>query len=335
MPMSANSDPTTIPNVLDAAAVRAIVDDAIDDYIASRHARVDAFVDANYRLAASLRLHKRAVGYDLLRAPANVALVLPYLGAQIAGAGLKSAGARRAGRWLATRKMFIDTDVARELGFRLHADLLELPYADGDRRCERDALAERIAADPRLTAALDRLRDSVASHWTDADARARLRTMLLTYTGARTAAADFLNNLLLAGAGASAFQQFTPGALSLGPILATAIAHQAAVAAFPLGAGLGSVWYGIFAATPSAGLVAATTAGVVLLSAVTAAFSGVVTDPLQAALGLHQRRLHRLIDAMKTVLHGDDEAGYRVRDHYVARVFDLIDMLAAAARVAG
>jgi hypothetical protein len=54
----------------------------------------------------------------------------------------------------------------------------------------------------------------------------------------------------------AAFHQLTPGTLTLGPVLAAALAQQAAIASFPLGAGLGGLWYGLFPAAPSAGLVA-------------------------------------------------------------------------------
>ena len=73
-----------------------------------------------------------------------------------------------------------------------------------------------------------------------------------------------------------------------------------------------------------------------LLTAVTAGFAGVVSDPLQRALGLHQRRLHRLIDALGRELKGDSEVAFQVRDHYVARIFDLVDLArATAGRSAG
>jgi hypothetical protein len=321
---------------IDAAEAHAIVGRAIDRYVAARHAEVDAFVDANYGLMGSLRLHRRAIGLDLLRAPANVALVAPHLAAQLAAGVLRRAGAGRAARWLKGRRLFLDTRVARELEWRLHAELLRLPYDDGrGRRSERDALAEEIMADPRLAGALDALAATLLRHRDDPEARARLLAMIGTYTGARSAAAELVNSLALAGAGAAAFKQLTPSVISLGPVLATVLAHEAAVASFPLGPWLGGLWYGhVATVTPSAGLVIGVTGGLMALTATTAAFAGVVGDPIQRALGLHQRRLHRLIDALGDGLRGGGGAAFEVRDHYAARIFDLIDVARAAYRLA-
>jgi hypothetical protein len=317
-----------IPPAIDDAAASAILKRAIERYVAARHGRVEAFVDANYGLLGALRLHRRALGLDLLRAPANVAMLLPYAAMQLGAAGLGGLGARRAGRWLRARKPFFETDVARELTFRLHRDLLELPYDDSRNWTGRDALALSILEEQPLADLLDRLRAETDRPW----ARARVRTMLETYAGARHAAADLFNNALLAGTGAALFQSVTPGTFSLAPVLATALAHQAAVASFPLGAGLGGLWYAWFPAQPSIGLLLGTTGGLILLTAVTAGFSGVIVDPVQRALGLHGRRLHRLIDALGRELCGESAVAFQVRDHYVARIFDLVDLGRAAAR---
>src|SRR5690606_28758066 len=147
--------------------------------------------------------------------------------------------------------------------------------------------------------------------------RAWLTDSLETYTGTRIAAADLANALVALGIGAVGFKQWTPGALSLGPILAQALAHKAAVLSFPLGAGLGGFWYGLFPAAPSVGLTAGITTGLIVLPAVFGAVSGILTDPVQARFGLHHRRLDRLIDCLERELKGQGDSRYAVADHYV------------------
>ena len=324
------STPAVTPT---AAEVQTIVDRAIDRYIAARHAKVATFIDGNYSLIGSLRLHRKALGRDLLRAPANIALALPYLASQLAAAGLDAAGADRLADRLRRQKIFFDTDVARELTWRLHTELLELPYDDGRRRSDHDALAAEILAEGRVAAALESFEAALLRSREDPAFHERLQEKIDTYMQSRTAAAELANNVMLAGAGATLFKQLTPGALSLGPVLAGAIAQQAAIASFPLGAAAGSLWYGLFSATPSAALVTGATGTLLGVGAIVTAFAGVLTDPLQRAFGVHRRRLHRLIDALGVELKGGRQA-FRVRDHYAARIFDLVDLARMAHQVA-
>src|SRR6516225_9773722 len=81
-------------------------------------------------------------------------------------------------------------------------------------------------------------------------------------------------------------------------------------------------------ATAGTGLLAATTGGVFLGGALLAALSGIVTDPLQRRLGLHRRRLLRLLRALEGILSGETGQSLTIYDHYVARLADIVDILA-------
>jgi hypothetical protein len=70
-------------------------------------------------------------------------------------------------------------------------------------------------------------------------------------------------------------------------------------------------------------------------SAMFAAFAGVVFDPIQKALGLHRRRLLRMIDGLERQFNDPEAAGFSVRDQYVARLLDVFDILGATVRVVG
>jgi len=53
--------------------------------LASRRDRVDAFVDQHFSLAGTLRLHRRTIGWDLLRVPANLLLAPAMFGFAVLG----------------------------------------------------------------------------------------------------------------------------------------------------------------------------------------------------------------------------------------------------------
>jgi hypothetical protein len=326
--------------VLDPRLANLIVDQAIERYIAARHARVAGFVDRHYALSGALTLHARALGWDLVRAPVNLLAALPQSALLLGAAAGRTLGRRRprlraAAARLGRLQLLLTTDVGRELAWLIQTELLELPARQGERVATRDALAEAIAADPRLMGALAATARALGRHADDPLFRNRLDGLIAAYTGSRGASADIATSLLATGAGALAARQFTPGALSLGPVIAGALAQHAAISSFPLGPALGGLWYGAFPAAAAPGLAAASSGALLLGLGALAAFAGVVADPVQRRLGLHHRRLHKMIGALEAQLLGRGHPGFQPRDHYVARLLDTLDLLRSLHRLAG
>lgn len=296
-------------------------------YFATRRERVTWFVDRHFTLRGSARMHRRAFGLDLLRAPANVALVIPKAATLMLAWACERAGAQRAGRWLAEHPRFLQTDLARELNWLFFSELLELPYADGPRCWQRDALAETVLEDEEVASLRHALLAAAAERYGAGEARQRLEQAVASYLGARAAVADITNSVLLSGTAALAFQAFAPGALSFGPVVAASLTQQAAVASFPFGATLGSAWYAMVPARPSFELVMVSTTAVVLAAALLATFSGVLADPVQRRLGMHRRRLLRLLRHLEEDFLAIEPQRFTVRDHYAARLIDLVELL--------
>jgi hypothetical protein len=324
--------PTDVP-MLDREDVEQAFDRALARYFAERHARVDAFVDRHFSLRGTLSLHRAALGWDVLRAPANLMLTGPTILLKLGAAGARAAGAKKAGRWLETRNLFLRTAVAGRIEHLIRTDLLELPEP-GAEKGGRDPLAEALLEDPAVQAAMAAPLARIAERAGDPTVSGRMAEALSTYVGTRAAASEIATAFVSVAIGAGLFKQLTPGMMSLGPSVAAAMAHQTAIASFPLGASLGGLWYSAFPATASTGLVVGTTAALGFASAGLAAFAGILTDPVQRSLGQHQRRLHRLLDVLEEHLRGRDDVSLKVRDHYVAKLMDLLDYLAIAARVA-
>ncbi len=320
---------------LDRRAVDAIFDDAVRRYIAGRRERIPDFVTRNFALNGSLKLHRHAVGLDLVRAPYNVVAGAATVLRDAGAAGLRAAGARRTAQRLKRRNLFWETSVGRELEWRLYNDLLELPLDRGSRRTDRDRLIEEALSDPRMAAHFDRLLTVLGERAGDTAFREKVRTAMQGYLGSRAAAADITASLFATGAGFVAAHKFTPGAAALSGVVAGSIAHSTAVAGFWAGPWLGGLYYSLASAKVSPLLYAGVFAGMLAPLAVLTAFAGVVADPVQRALGLHERRLNKLLDAFEANLIEGAGAGFAARDHYVARLLDLVDWSASILRMAG
>jgi hypothetical protein len=274
--------------------------DAVRAHAAACRARIPGFVARHFSLRGSARLHRAALGPDLLRAPLNVLLVGPTVLLRLAGWLCRRLGWRAAGHWLATRQLFVETDLARRM-----ADLM------------LDELLAAGGPGPVLTPpVLERARHLIAEFLT-----------------ARNAVAEFTAGLVALAVGLALVQALTPSAVSLGPLLAREFAQREAIEGFWLGPWAGALWYGWFPAQASWPRILATTAAVMACFALVATFTGVLTDPLLRALGVQQRRLTRLVDTLERVALGDRDASLTLPDLYLARLADLVDVTLMALRM--
>ncbi len=154
--------------------------------------------------------------------------------------------ARRLAAYLDSRRILLETAVGREIEWLIMTELLELPYRQAGRLAQKDALAEFILATPQIRTALSEAMKRIARHAGDPQFREQLERATSHYVDTRAAAAEIATAVVALGTGAVAIKEITPGALVLGPALATIMAQQAAVASFPLGATLGRLWYAAF-----------------------------------------------------------------------------------------
>ena len=292
-------------------------------YFAERRARVPAFAWRRFGPLGTLGLHRHALGWDILKAPVNVMLSPVLILSRLGAWGARRAGAARLAAWLGPRRILLPTSVAIATERSVVVDLLELPWDGPGKPSDADALTRAILTHPELAAMIE----------SRGEASLKTARALAEYGGTRAAVAEMTTALGTMGAGALAFKTVTPGMVSLAPTLAALLAHQAAVASFPLGAMLGSAWYGVFPTAASSWLLVGITVALMGFGALVAAFAGVIADPIQTALGMHQRRLNRLIDTMEDSFTGSGRRAFAAREHYLARLLDLSDAGLAALRM--
>lgn len=314
--------------------VETAVSKAIQEYIDSRKDKIPGFVKKHFSFPGALALNRKAIGSDLYKAPLNVIWLPPYTVLKASSALLKKVGFQRISSRIENMPMGFTTDVQKEVTWLIFTELLEIPYVQGKRKSNKDTLLQIILDQPKISSFLATALSRIYSKSRDPEFRFALEKNLLEYSKSRTAAADLAGSLISLSAGATMFHKMTPGALSAGGALAAAIAQQTAISNFVFGPTLGSLYYGVFPASTSVALVTVSTGTILAALAIMSSFSGIITDPIQYRLGIHGRRLDRLIDSIEKELKGVDNAGFKIRDHYVVRVFDLFDLIMKASRTA-
>jgi len=255
----------------------------------ARHNAINAFVHQQFGLCGTLRLHRQALGGDLLRAPVNVAMAPLFLITRLLALLAALCRLRRLARWLATRKMTLGTAVGHRVATEVTAFL--------EAQAQRGALT---LPPPAQTA-----------------------RAVEDYTGVRNAMAEITTTCIVLICGYLIFSTATPGIISFALPVAEQQAHTRAVEGFWAGQQLGSAYYRVFGPDLPVWRIAATGVMLALLASLVTTFAGIIADPLQVISGSHRRRLARLIKRLEEL---PDETGRLEKEHVAARSADIVDI---------
>lgn len=249
------------------------------------------FARVRFGLRGSLRLHRAALGPDLLRAPVNVALAPVFLALRLTAAALRRCGAVRASAWLAARRIFLTADLTRQV----EHDLTGL-FAD---------LAEQGLAPEAPPEAI--------------------RRAISAYAETRTAVAEITTSALLLITGFVLFLRPTPGVISLAEPMTQMRVQSRAIGDFMLGEWAGRAWYGWFPTEVGTAELIATGLLLAVAASVISTFAGLIADPIQVWTGIHKQRLLR----MMARLDRQQDIASLEREHLLARLGDLGDIAAS------
>jgi hypothetical protein len=308
------------------------IEKGIDNYIESRKLLVPIFVKKNFSFKGTLKLHRKVIGRDLYKAPLNVLWSVPCLLVKISSKIFKKMGKKKVSQLLTDIPQGFQTDLQEEIKWLLYTELLELPYEQSGRLFLKDALFASILGQREISDLIETYLYEIKNKSHKPNFRPALERNLKEYVSSRVAVSDIASNIITMATSYFTFNQAAPGAFTAGNLAAVTIAQQIAISNFWLGAKLGALYYSIFPAVPSAGLLIASTGALITALALITSFIGIITDPVQTKLGIHKRRLVKFINMLRLELKGGGKSEYYVKDHYLARVFDIIDLLKMAAK---
>jgi hypothetical protein len=263
----------------------------LDDLIVAyeRNVAVRRFVHATFGPLGALRLHRAAFGADLLRAPTNVVLAPVFLTVRLASVVAHALRFEKTAHWLLRRKILFDTTASRQvceatMAFVAHLDTSGLGVA-----APSDVVKRKVA----------------------------------DYAGVRNAVGEIVTTIVVLIVGYLFFRSATPGVISIAGPVAHLRAQSVAIDTFPLGQGLGRMYYDVFPTVLAPWKVVATGVVLMMLASVVTTFAGVIADLLQVLTGTHRRRMMNLLrrlDADRT-----DGSGI-AREHIAARLSDFTDL---------
>lgn len=314
---------------LSEVAIERAIQTGVARYFADCRARVPAFIDRHFHYPGAIATNRMALGWDMLRAPFNLLWAPVYALACL----VKILTRKRHGlQWL------------HRLADRIPAGFTTRVQAHISQLIQQDLLNNREHQHPEhpgpATTLLERyviesLEALYARHAVEPINHQRfsqliepvLADALSQYRVTRTASADITNSISCTVLGAFAFQKFTPGGIGLAVVLASMLAKTLAAKDFFLGETIGNWYYSVFPPEPSLATTAGVLVAVMAALAAFAALSGVISDPVQAAIGLHRRRLHKLLDHLERDVAASTQSSFRPKDQFVARILDTFDMI--------
>ncbi|MGA9164007.1 MAG: DUF6635 family protein [Thiobacillus sp.] len=314
------------------AAIESAITSGTTRYILGRDKKIDEFVKRHYSFRGALKIHSHAVGLDIIRVPVNIVWSLVNIFLALVGLIAKVIRLHRIQDFVKRIPPGLETDMDKQISWLIVTELLELPHRAGSRISTNDALMAEIMKDPGLRSLIEEELESLDQLKANPKFKEELNRKLAEYGATRTGAADLASNVVLLVTSQFAIGQASFGALSAGSAVSASVAQSIAVSNFWLGTTAGSYYYAVVPVAVSMRLLVAMTALIAVVLALVSTFIGIFTDPIQAKLGLHHRRLRKLVKAVEKDLLGKSDGEFQLREKYIGRVFDIVDFLALLGR---
>ena len=299
------------------------VERATQEYFARCEDNIPNFVNRHFRYPGAITTNRVAFGWDMLRAPLNLFWAPIYALVCV----LKYAtGRSRKLAWFHRTLQLVpsgfSTRVQQHISTLVVCDLLQ--HHENNEQVKTlkhyiiDSLEKVYESGNKAHPTHQQFHEAVEPLVDEA---------LTQYQVTRTASADIANSLSCTVLGAFAFKKFTPGGVGIAIVLASILTKTMATQNFIFGKTLGGIYYRLFPPEPSLATLSIALVAVMTVLSALAAFSGIVTDPIQAAMGLHQKRLKKMLAHLEQDFLNKTQNSFRPKDQFIARIMDTFDMI--------
>lgn len=267
-----------------AAPVLGAIDDCIEKFAAERKQHIAPFIEKHFSVSETIRIQKRHLPLDLLLSPVNALWSIPYLMLKKAVETSDKMG------WPALNPLIDILPASFKTGYQKDIEKLIATELVGE-----DILMDCLRKD----AVLGPMLASGAVELNQRKIRSEVLKEIEKYTSSQAMINDICSSLLTLAAGWIYFGDKSLGVMGIGSKIARQMAREKASSNFFLGEKVGSVFYGVFPPAPTnTQVVLATLAVGTLLTACSLVVS-VLSDPARKRFGLHDKKLHALVDNLE------------------------------------
>lgn len=249
---------------------------SIDKYFSDRRLQVDSFVEKHFSMNGTLAIHRRTVGFDLVRHVFNAYFAVPCLAVKRTVSWFETLGMDRVAHFLNLVPSGLRTDYQKEVERLVARELFEIPDGKSQTHNELQSLFS-----PQVL-------------------RSLIQPDLLAYSSRRSGITEMAGSAVTLLAAYYWFHNTSLGPFEMGRKLASMRAHKKAVKGFILGKKIGSIFYKTFPIAPSKGEVMMATALVVFILSALTLLTVVLSDPVQHRMGIHRTQLLKLLDSIES-----------------------------------
>ena len=215
----------------EAALLQPAIDRAIENYLEARRRKIPEFVRSHFSFAGALKINKKALGADLVKAPLNAVWIVPYTATRVLSSAAAAVGLKKLAALGRKMPSGFKTAVQEEIDSLIFRELLQLPRPE-DREQVADALLAEILDQPEIQGLLQDQLDQIQAKARQEGFRKSLEARLTDYSLSRTAINELSGNIIALAGGVTMLGKMTPSP-STAPSLPSSWAPPSAASTIP------------------------------------------------------------------------------------------------------
>ena len=263
------------------------VDTCIEEFIASKKAGVNSFVEGHFSLQETWQLQKSSVALDIIFYPLNTLWSIPYLTIKKTVETIDKLGWGSINKSLNYIPSGFKTRYQKQTEDLITTHLLSTSAAKD--------LLQALDKSARISNAL--------SPATLTELEYKISTLIKkeidNHTSSQILVTDLITSAVTLLAGKWMFGDGNLSIMGMGNKMARKFANEKASEKFFLGKHAGSVFYKAFPVAPTKTQIYIATASIGVLLTVFSLAAAVLSDPLRKKLGLHHKKLNALLDSLE------------------------------------